>query len=114
MAVIGAGAVWRSTGLKRAGRSLVRATYSDDEQIRTLGGMMLVQAGERSVDLVLEAAEQDELNPTLVEVLGDIGGQKSETVLVDIAQAGGPLAQSAERSLERMKRIERLDEEEGM
>ena len=113
LGVISAGAVWRTTGLKSAGQALVRATASDDEQTSTLGGMMLVQAGERSVDLVREASGKGELNPILVKILADIGGPDSEVLLTEISQADDPHAREASESLETLERIKRLQKEEG-
>ena len=111
LGVIGAGTVWRVTGLDSAGRSLVRATASSDEQVRTLGGMMLVQAGERSVALVREASEEGQLNRTLVKALADVGGQKSESLLAEIAAAGGSLSEDASESLETLERIKSLGDD---
>ena len=42
-------ALWRATGLRRAGRALVHALGSRDEGIRALAGMSLVQAGRREL-----------------------------------------------------------------
>lgn len=110
LGVIGAGTVWRSFGLKSAGRALVRATDSDDEQMRTLGGMMLVQAGDKSVELVREASDEGQLNPILVEILSDIGGRQSKALLIEIVQAGGSMAGEADQSLETLRRIQDLEQ----
>ena len=110
LGVISAGTVWRAFGLESAGRALVRATDSDDEQMRTLGGMMLVQAGEKSVDLVGKASDEGQLNPILVEILSDIGGPQSKALLIEIVRSGGSMAEEADQSLETLRRIEDLEQ----
>ena len=110
--LISAGVIWRTLGLRTAGQALVRATSSGDDQLRTLGGMLLVQASERSIGLVQGAADSGDLNSTLIAVLGDIGGARSKEALTDIVEAGGRHAEDAATSLELLARIEELEDEE--
>ena len=111
LGVIGAGTAWRIAGIDGAGRALVRATRNDDQQIKTLGGMMLVRGGDRSVELVRAAVESDELNAILVRALGDIGGDRSKQLLIEIARGEGPMAEEAATALETLERIEQLEDE---
>lgn len=74
-------ALFSTTGLRPAGRALVRALGSEDENVRTIAGMSLVQAGERAEPLLQEAARRRENLPLVLTILGDIGDPKSEPLL---------------------------------
>ena len=65
--------LWSSTGLRPAGRALVKALGSEDETVRTLAGMSLVQTGERSEPLLEEALHRRESLPLVLQILADIG-----------------------------------------
>ena len=73
-----ANAVYRATGLRSAGRALVRALGSEDENVRTLAGMFLVQAGKKSEPLLLEALDKRENAPLVLTILGSIGDRELE------------------------------------
>ena len=96
--LVGAGLAWRSARFKPAGRALVNALDSG-EQDRTLAGMALVQAGERSVELIEERLEASEATLMLVRVLNDIGGAAAQRALKRIAAAGGEAGELARRLL---------------
>lgn len=74
-------AAWRGTGMRAAGRALVRALDSPDPDLRTMAGMFLVQAGERSVPLLIEAVAHREGLPTALSVLADIGDPRAQAVI---------------------------------
>jgi HEAT repeat protein len=65
--------LWNSTGLRSAGRALVKALGSEDETVRTMAGMSLVQTGERSEPLLEEALSRRENLPLVLQILADIG-----------------------------------------
>ncbi len=69
-------AVWNATGLDAAGRTLVRALDSDDENLRTIAGIFLVQAGQRAEPLLEEALHKGQYLPMVIDVLGSIGDPK--------------------------------------
>ena len=71
-------AAWRATGLRPAGRALVRALNSTDENARTIAGMFLTQAGERAEPLLLEALDKRETPALVLTILGSIGDRKVE------------------------------------
>jgi hypothetical protein len=73
-------ALWKSTGSASAGRSLVRALGSDDEDLRTIAGTFLVRGGRRAEPLLLEALARDENPAMVVSVLGDIDDPALEPV----------------------------------
>lgn len=107
--VIGAGVAWRTVGIESAGEELLEAFTSDDEQDRTLAGISIVKAGERSIDLIEKAGSMGRLSPGLVRLLADIGGPRSKALLNEIAAGEGPVATAAMESLELLKQIDSLD-----
>ena len=90
-------AIWRVTGLRPAGRVLVRALGSRDEPIRMLAGMFLVKAGKRAVPLLEEALKRRENLPTVLIILGDIGDQKVEPELRQFSEDRDPEVARAAR-----------------
>ena len=73
--------VWSATGLQSAGRALVEALASPDEQVRTIAGMFLVQAGKRAEPLVEEAIHRRQNLSTVLLIAGDIGAFRLEPEL---------------------------------
>lgn len=106
--VIGAGIAWRTFGSQSAGMALIETFTSDDEQDRTLAGISLVKAGERSIDLIESTRATGRLTPDLVRLLADIGGRQSKLLLSDLATGDGPVADAAVESLELLEQIEQL------
>jgi HEAT repeat protein len=90
-------AVWKSTGSKAAGRSLVRALGSNDENLRTMAGMFLVRGGRRAEPLLLEALARGEDQVMVVSVLGDIDDPALEPVLTDLQDHPDPKVAQAAR-----------------
>lgn len=107
--VIGAGIAWRTLGATSAGDSLIEVFGSGDEQERTLAGMSIVKAGERSIGLIEKARSAGRLTPSLVRLLADIGGPKARHLLAEISTESGPLAAAADESIELLDQIEILD-----
>ena len=103
---------WRRMGQDAAGERLLETLESDDEQTRALAGMGLVQAGERSVDLIESAIEQGTASSQAVRLLADIGGDRARSIL-EAAAARGPSADAATEALDLLDRIEALDDDEG-
>ncbi len=110
--LVGVGFAWRLLGPEGAGRALLEATASDDEQERMLAVIPLVKAGDRTIDLVEEAAQEGTLTPEGVRLLVDIGGRRSRAVLAEIATSPGKLGDVATSSIETLDRIEPLGREE--
>lgn len=109
--VLGAGVAWRTIGSESAGEALLEAFTSDDEQNRTLAGISLVKAGERSVDLIEKTRSTGNLTPDVVRLLADIGGPKSQALLSELAVGQGPVAVAALESLDLLEQIEQLGPE---
>ncbi|MEX1125302.1 MAG: hypothetical protein WEE53_06515 [Acidimicrobiia bacterium] len=106
--VITAGVAWRTVGAESAGDTLLHAFGSGDEQDRTLAGISIVKAGERSINLIEKARSGGRLTPSLVRLLADIGGPKSRGLLAEIATGSGPMAAAAYESLDLLDQIDGL------
>ncbi len=93
-------AVWRATGLRSPGRALVHALGSEDENIRTIAGMLLVRAGKQSEPLLQEALHKRENLHIVLPILADIGDRKFEAELQQFCQDDDPqVARAAKEAL---------------
>jgi HEAT repeat protein len=93
-------ALWQATGLRSAGRALVRALGSSDDDIRTLAGMFLVQGGKKAAPLLDEALRRREYLPLVLTLLGDLGDPRYEPALRAFAADPDPaVAESARQAL---------------
>ncbi|MDQ3815005.1 MAG: HEAT repeat domain-containing protein [Armatimonadota bacterium] len=79
--IFAANATWRATDFKPAGRVLIRALGSTDENQRDIAGMFLVQAGRQAEPLLYEALARRENVPIVLTILGDIGDPQAEPTL---------------------------------
>ncbi len=99
--LVAAGLTWRSVGVKSAGRALIHGLEGGESE-RTLAGMALVQAGERSVALIEEHLQSAEPSTMVVRVLSDIEAPESRNLLRRIAgddtEAGRLAKQSVDES----------------
>ena len=66
-------ALWYWLGITSAGRVLVKALGSPDENIRSIAGILLVKSGKQGEPLLQEALSRRENLPTVLTVLGSIG-----------------------------------------
>jgi len=73
--------LWCATGLRPAGRALVDALGSRDEDLRSAAGMFLVQCGKRAEPLIAEAIARREPLPMALLIAGDIGASALEPEL---------------------------------
>ena len=93
-------AIWRVTHLRSAGRALVRALGSQDEDLQTIAGMFLVQAGRRAEPLLEEALQRREGLPMVLTVSADIGDRRYEPQLLQFMRDSDPrIAEAAEDAL---------------
>lgn len=93
-------ALWRGTGLRPAGRVLVRALGSDDENLRTLAGILLVRAGRRSAPLLQAALDNREHLPIVLTIVGSLGDRRLEPLLRRFAEdTDRSVADSARQAL---------------
>ena len=89
--------LWRATGVAAAGRPLVHALASTDENIRTIAGMFLVRSGHRALPLLREMLERRENLPMALAILGDIGDRRCAPDLARFAQDRDPEVARAAR-----------------
>jgi len=85
--LLAAGATWRLTGVAAAGDALLNAVTTGSETDRTLAGMLLVKAGNRSVPVVADAVLTGKGDADLVDVLARINTPDARAALVTVAQA---------------------------
>lgn len=92
-------------GVEAAGRALVRALDSDDETVRTLAGMFLVQCGRRSVPLLRAELARGRHVPQILTMLGDIADPASVPELERYsASSDAEEARAASEALEVLRR----------
>jgi hypothetical protein len=93
-----ANAIWRITGWLPAGRVLVRALGSPNENLRTIAGILLEKAGKKSEPLLQEALKKRENLSMVLIILGDIGARKFEPDIRHLSQDPDPNVASAARA----------------
>jgi len=93
--LLAVGAVWLLTGATAAGRALTRAITDGGEDERTLAGMLLVRAGDRSVPVVTEAILSGRGSTALIDVLASIGSEAARDALVRVSRAAAPAVDPA-------------------
>ena len=75
-------ALWSATGFRSAGRALLEALGSRDEDLRAVAGMLLVQSGKRAELLIAEAIARRQHLPTVLVIAGDLGATALEPELL--------------------------------
>ena len=89
--------LWSATGLRSAGRALLDALGSPDEDLRTVAGMLLVQGGKRAEPLIAEAIARRQHLPTVLVMAGDIGATSLEPELRQLTTDPDPAVARAAR-----------------
>jgi HEAT repeat protein len=97
LAVLLTSLIWRLMGIRPAGRALVRALGTDDEQVRAIAGMMLVKSGRKAEPLLQEALDRRENVSTVLTVLGSIGDPSIEPEIRRFADDKDPRVSKAAR-----------------
>jgi hypothetical protein len=93
-------ALWQATGSRWAGRALVRALGAREEDVRTVAGMFLIQAGKRAIPLLEQALSKRENLPGVLSVLADIGDTKFESEMLELSSDRDPqVARAAQEAL---------------
>lgn len=90
-------AVWGVTGMDAAGRVLVEALASEDEDVRTIAGILLTKAGRRAEPLLGEALKDGRHVPMVISVLGSIGDPDVVSDLRPFARSDDPEVARAAR-----------------
>ena len=73
--------LWCATGFRPAGRALVEALGSQDDDVRNAAGMLMVKCGKRAEPLIAEAIARREHLPMALLIAGDIGASSLEPEL---------------------------------
>jgi hypothetical protein len=105
--LLAAGAAWRFTGAAPAGRALVGGLVEGDEDERTVAGIALTRAGDRSVPLLAAALGRGAAPDLVVDVLASIGTDAARSVLRQEAQTGSAAAEPAARALRTLGETDR-------
>jgi HEAT repeat protein len=103
-------AVFSTTGFRPAGRALVRALGSTDENVRMIAGMSLVQSGRRAEPVLEEALARRENLAVVLSILGDIGDPSCEPLLARYTDDPDPEAARAAREALRTLRFQQAEE----
>lgn len=107
--LIAIGAAWRLTGVSAAGDALITAVTTGGENERTLAGMLLVQAGDRSVPVVTDAIMAGPQPAGLVDVLVSIGTDDARAALLRVSRTAPPAVTPTTRD-EAAEAVRTLDE----
>ncbi len=103
--LMGSRAAWRVTGIRAAGRPLVDALGSTDEDVRTIAGMLLVKAGKSAEPLLTEALARRENLPMVLSVLADIGDPDVESQIQSFSSDTDPEVSRAAKEALRILRL---------
>jgi len=104
------GVAWRLAGAAPAGRALVDALADGDEDERTVAGIQLTRAGDRSVPLLTAALLAGGAPELAVDVLAGIGTEEAKMALRRVVTEPGADAacrESAGRALRTLEEIDR-------
>jgi 2-oxo-4-hydroxy-4-carboxy--5-ureidoimidazoline (OHCU) decarboxylase len=101
-AVIAAGAMWRLAHPEWAGRALVKALGAEDENARTIAGMLLVKSGRRALPLLRSAMANREDLPMVLAVVGSIGDPSMAVDLKRLVDDRDPSVAAAARDALRL------------
>ena len=99
--------VWATTRLRSAGRGLVDALGSPDDGVRTVAGMLLVQAGKRVEPLLEEAIRQRRHLPMVLLIAGDVGATRLEPDVRRLTSDADPDVAKAARDALRLLAVPR-------
>ena len=90
-------ALWKIARVDAGGRKLVEALAAEDEEIRTIAGMLLTKAGQRARPLLEQALSNGRHVPMVISVLGSIGDASDLTGLRPFAKDEDPEVARAAR-----------------
>jgi HEAT repeat protein len=93
--LFGWNAIWRMTGSRSAGRALMKALGSRDEDLRSLAGIFLTRGGRRAEPLLREALDRRQDLPMVLSVLGSIGDPSYEPIFRSFSQDPDPAVADA-------------------
>jgi HEAT repeat protein len=93
-------ALWDWLGLASPGRALVKALGSQDKNLQSIAGILLVKSGKRAEPLLQDAVNRRENLPTVLTVLGSIGDLEIAPQLRKFTEDQNPeVARAAQKAL---------------
>lgn len=105
LGMFGLKAAFSGLRMDSAGRALIDALGSDDETVRTLAGMFLVQSGRKATPLLLQALEERRHTSTVLTMLGDIADPDALPAIERFTRDAEPdVARAAYEALEIARR----------
>jgi hypothetical protein len=107
--LLAVGAAWRLAGAAPAGRALVHALADGDEDERTVAGIQLTRAGDRSVPLLTEALHTGGAPMLAVDVLAGIGTDDARDALRRVATEPGVDAACRESAAQALRTLDDID-----
>lgn len=97
--------LWVGLHLRPAGRALIDALGSNDEDLRVIAGMLLVRAGSRAIPLLSDALTARRHMPIIIQIIADIGAYELEPRLRPLVNDPDPqISQAARTSLRQLRR----------
>lgn len=94
-------ALWQGAGVNSAGYALLKALGSAEADVRTVAGMFLVQAGQRSTPLIRQAIAQGQYLPMALTIAADIGAEELVPQIRHFTTDSDPaIARAAREALE--------------
>ncbi len=93
-------AAWRLTGSRRFGEMLIRALSSENENLKSIAGILIVRAGRRAEPLLQDALQRRENLPMTLSLLADLGDQMVEKEIRSFSTDRDPkVAEAARQAL---------------
>ena len=90
-------ALWGLTGIDAIGRVLVDALAEEDEDVRTIAGILLTKSGRKAEPLLGEALKQGKHVPMVISVLGSIGDRNALPTIRPFTRSDDPQVARAAR-----------------
>jgi len=93
-------ALWYWLGLTAPGRTLVKALGSENKNLQSSAGILLVRSGKRAEPLLQDAVNRRENLPIVLTVLGSIGDPQIAPQLRKFTEDQNPdVARAAQEAL---------------
>jgi HEAT repeat protein len=95
---------WRAFGLNAAGRTLIDALASRDENVRVIAGMSLVKGGARALPLLRDALKRRSTLSMVISIIGSIGDKSVVGDIEPFLNDGDVQVQKAARAVHELLR----------
>lgn len=93
-------AAWRITGSRWLGGILMRALSAENENVKSIAGILLVRAGRKAEPLLQDALHRRENLPMTLSLLADLGDRMVEKEIQPFSTDRDPkVAEAARQAL---------------